>query len=305
MSEEQVRASRNQGGGSGDDVEDPRAGGALERRFRGFGYLFRGWAFVGKNTSLIKYCLIPTLLTILTFIGVAVFFLYKYAWIVSLFWAKPSSWLVVFWWVFYILFFFAAIIIGYVLFFVVQSIITAPFNDMLSERVEAIAYGNEPQPFSWSFMLKGLGRTVAHELAKLGIYLIWILPMLLLLFIPVVGTIAFTIGGFILTQRFLAYDHLDYCMARRDWSFARKRALLKTHRSLTSGFGSAVATILLVPVVGLLSVPMAAVGGTLLFCDLERVGALEEGATATAPDPSSPSADSESSAPKEKGEPTA
>jgi CysZ protein len=263
---------------------DPREGGSLERRARGFGYLFKGWAFVGKHTELVKFCLMPTLLTILTFIGVAVFFYYRYTWTVSLFWAKPDGWTVVFWWVFYILFFFAAVVIGYILFFVVQSIITAPFNDMLSERVEQVAYGNQPKPFSWSFMLKGLGRTLGHELAKLGIYLIWILPMLLLLFIPVIGTIAFTIGGFILTQRFLAYDHLDYCMARREWGFARKRATLKKHRALTSGFGSAVASMLLVPVIGLLSVPMAAVGGTLLFCDLEKVGALEEDATTTAPD---------------------
>lgn len=254
---------------------DPRLGGGLERWGRGFGYLMQGWAFVGKHPSLIKFCLLPMLLTILVFIGTFWGFWHYYADIVAFFWKKPDGWTAIFWWVFYVLFFFAAIMLGYVLFFVVQSLLTAPFNDLLSERVEEVAYGNAPKPFSLSFMMKNLGRTLVHELARLGIYLAWMVPLLLLNFVPVIGTIAFSVGGFILTARFLAYNNLEYCMARREWRFARKRQLLRDHRSLTNGLGMGVALVLLVPVVGLLSVPMAAVGGTLLFCDLDKAGAFE------------------------------
>ena len=40
------------------------------------------------------------------------------------------------------------LLLSYVAFFVVQAILSAPFNDLLSERVEQLAYGNEPPPFS-------------------------------------------------------------------------------------------------------------------------------------------------------------
>ncbi|MCK5795651.1 MAG: EI24 domain-containing protein [Deltaproteobacteria bacterium] len=255
----------------------------MEQRFRGLGYVFRGWSFVAKHTELVKFCVLPVILTLVVFVGLSILFYAKYTWFVSLFWAKPEGWTIVFWWPFAVLFVFAAIIIAYVLFFVVLSILTAPFNDFLSERVEQLAYGHEPRPFSWSFLLRGLGQTVLHELAKLAIYLAWILPLLFLNFIPVIGTVAFAVTGFILTARFLAYDHLDYAMARREWTFARKRGLLKEYRALTSGFGAGVAGVLLVPVVGLLSIPMAAVGGTLLFCDLEKAGAFDGEAAPSVP----------------------
>jgi uncharacterized protein involved in cysteine biosynthesis len=63
-------------------------------------------------------------------------------------------------------------------------------------------------------------------------------------------------------------------MDRRQWGFKAKWTLLKANRALTFGFGAAVALMLMIPLVGLLCAPTAAVGGTLLFCDLEQGGAL-------------------------------
>ncbi|MBW2733031.1 MAG: EI24 domain-containing protein [Deltaproteobacteria bacterium] len=258
------------------DPVDPRHGGRLDQLFRGMGYLFRGWGFIGKHPSLVKYCILPTVLTILVFLGVG-FLLYQYyGELVALIWAKPTFWLTrIFWYLLYVLIFVAVMLIGYVAFFVVQGIVTAPFNDLLSEKVEEIAYGREPQPFVWSIFAKGIVAAILHEVAKLALWLAVMIPLFLFSFVPVIGTLVFAIGGFITTTRFFAYDHLDYSMARRLWSFKRKRAALKQNRSLTSGFGAGVTLVLLIPVVGLLSIPMAAVGGTLLFCDLEKVGAFE------------------------------
>lgn len=255
---------------------DPREGGRADQLFRGMGYLFRGWGFVGKHGSLVKFCILPTILTILVFFGVGFLLYHYYGDLVALIWAKPSFWLWrIFWYLLYVLIFVAVLLIGYVAFFVVQGIITAPFNDLLSEKVEELAYGREPKPFVWGTFAKGIGMTLLHEVAKLSLWLAVMIPLFLISFIPVIGTVVFAVGGFITTARFFAYDHLDYCMARRLWPFKRKRAALKAHRALTSGFGAGVALVVLIPVVGLLSIPMAAVGGTLLFCDLEKVGAFE------------------------------
>jgi len=258
---------------------DPRQSNAIVRYFRGFGYLFRGWGFVfGKHPSLIKYCLFPLLINLLVFVGAAVALYFFYGDLVALIWAKPESWFSrIFWYIFYIFIFIAVMLLSYIAFFVVQAILSAPFNDILSERVEQLHAGQEPPPFSWSVMFAGLGRTILHELAKISIYLAVMIPLLALnIVVPVIGPMLFLFGGFYMTALFFGYDFMDFSMARRRWPFNKKWRLLKQNRALGLGLGSALAFALMIPVLGLLCLPMAAVGGTLLFCDLDKAGAFIE-----------------------------
>lgn len=260
-------------------VQDPREGGAFARLFRGAGYVAQGWSFVfSRHPSLLKLCLLPLLINLVVFGGVAVGLYFYYGDIVNWIWARPDSWIVrIVWYLLYVFIFLLVVLLAYVAFFVVQAILSAPFNDLLSERTEQLAYGKEPPAFSLGFMLKGLGKTLVHELAKLGIFLAIIVPLFLLNFvIPVVGPVVFLFVGFYVSAIFFAYDFMDFCMARRDWTFGQKWKVLKQNRALTVGFGSALAGALLIPVFGLLCIPMAAVGGTLLFCDMEQSGGFVE-----------------------------
>lgn len=253
------------------DFADPRRGNAIVRIFRGFGYLFEGWAFVfSRHPSLLKFCLLPLLINILVFSGVAVSLYFYYGDLVALIWAKPETWLLqILWYLAYIFIFLIILLLAYLAFFIVQALLSAPFNDLLSERVEILTTGEEPPAFSWDRLIRGLGKTMLHELAKLGIWVAIMAPAFLVSFVPVIGKPVFAVIGFYITATFFAYDYIDYSMARREWTFKEKRALLKQNRALSFGFGSSLAVALLIPVVGLLCVPMAAVGGTLLFCDLQ------------------------------------
>lgn len=274
MTTEMTAAAAASSGG-----RDPREGGAVNRFFRGFGYLFEGWGFVfGKHPALVKFCLLPLLINLLVFAGVGVALYFFYGDLVNLIWAKPESWLLrVLWYLAYVFIFVAILLLSYLAFFVLQAILSAPFNDVLSERVEELAYGRSPPPFAWARLARGLGATVLHEMAKLSIYVAVMLPLFFLnVIIPVLGPALFMFAGGYLTAKFFAYDFMDFAMARREWPFSRKWRVLKQHRALTIGFGSALAVALLVPLVGLLCVPMAAVGGTLMFCDLERAGAFAD-----------------------------
>jgi CysZ protein len=256
---------------------DPRTGNKISQLFRGFGYLFSGWSFVGKHPGLFKYLFIPLLINILAFIGVGFAVYYYYSDIVAWIWSKPDGWFGrIFWYLFYIFIFLTVLLLGYVAFFIVQAIISAPFNDLLSERVESIVYKRAPKPFSWGVLLAGLGMTILHELAKLSLWLLMMAPLFLLNFVPVIGFVVFPIGGLYISARFFSYDSMDLCMARRMWKFRKKWGALRRHRALTTGFGSAVAGSLLIPILGFFTMPMAAVAGTLLFCDLEQHGAFED-----------------------------
>jgi CysZ protein len=258
-------------------LQDPREGHLLARLFRGFGYLFRGFDFVlDKNPSLLKFCVAPLLISLLILSGVGVLLYFYYGDLVNWIWARPESWLLrILWYLMYVFIFLLVMLLGYITFFVLQAIVAAPFNDILSEQVEALAYGKEPPPFSMARLGRGLLLTVGHELLKLGVYLGIMLPLLLCKFIPLLGPPVLLFGGFYVTAVFTSYDFMDFSMARRELPWKTKWGLLKGNRALTMGFGASLATALLVPVVGSVCVPMAAVGGTLLFCDLERAGALE------------------------------
>jgi CysZ protein len=263
-------------------VSDPRDGFFFARAFRGGGYLLKGWGFVGKHPGLFKHCLAPLAINLVVFVGVAIGLYFFYGDLVNLIWAKPASWFArIFWYLLYVFIFLLVMLIVYVAFFVVQAILSAPFNDLLSERVEHLAYGHEPPAFSWPRFTRVLGRTLAHETVKLGIWVGVMLPLFLLnLAIPVLGPLLFLGGGFFVTATFLGYNYMDYCMGRREWELGRKWRTLRANGALSFGFGAAIAGALLVPVLGILCVPMAAVGGTLLFCDLERVGSFADGEVA-------------------------
>lgn len=261
-----------------EELIDPRQGNVATRLARGFGYLFKGWAFVLRHPSLIKYCLLPFMICLVVFAGVAGIFAYTYNDLIGMIWARPdSSFTRVLWYLFNVLLILLAVLLAYGAFFVVQAMIAAPFNDLLSEKVELIAFGNRTPPFSPRRAMGDVGRTVTHELGKISLYLGIMAPLLVFNWIvPVLGQAALLFGGFIITTTFFSYDYLDLCMGRRRWTFRQKWRALRRNGALSIGFGSALSAGLLIPLLGLMCIPMAAVGGALLFNDLERAGAFSE-----------------------------
>ena len=255
---------------------DPAIGTAVTRVLRGTGYIFQGWRTLNQHPGLLKYCIWPWLISVIAFGGVSVGFYFFYADIVNWIWSKPESWFMQgLWYLLYVFVLIVVVLMGYMVFFVLQGLLAAPFNDALSERVERLAYGQAtPKPPSIAEVFGTMGSAVGHELIKLSIWIGLMIPTLLVNFVPGVGAVVSSIGGFLITARFLAYDYLDFSMARRRWRFSEKWRVLRANRALTFGFGSGVALLLLVPVFGLLCLPMAAIGGTLLLCDLDQHGHL-------------------------------
>jgi CysZ protein len=251
---------------------DPREGRALTRFARGGSYLGRGWRFVFSNPRLLPYCLLPLLIAALLFVALVCLLIFHYGDLVNLFWARPASFFVrIFWYLFYVFIFLVVMLLSYAAFFVLQALLASPFNDLLSERVEELAAGRPPTPFSLERLASSVGRTLLHQAAKLGLYLSIMLPLLLLsLIIPVLGPLLLLFGGSTVTAFFLAWDTLEYAMDRRAWDLRRKWQLLGSNRALLLGLGGLLEAALLVPVLGLICLPVGAVGGTLLFIDLER-----------------------------------
>lgn len=153
------------------------------------------------------------------------------------------------------------------LFTLLANLIGAPFNGLLAERVEAHLSGQKAAPAPpWQTLLRSVPRLMASEVAKLGYLLLWLIPLLLLQFIPLVNVIAplllFAFGAWM-----FALEYLDYPLGNHGALFREVRTVARQRRSLALGFGAAVAVCSAIPLVNLIIMPVAVAGATALYVD--------------------------------------
>lgn len=161
------------------------------------------------------------------------------------------------------------------------SVIAAPFNDALSEAVEAIHTGATPRPMSLSRLLTDLRRTVGLELGKWIAYAAIMGPLLVLSWLlPGPGSLLYALFGSAISVLFFAIDYLDFSAARHDLNLRQRVALIRRNFSSVVGLGSALWVLLFVPGLNLFLMPAAVAGATLLFLDLRRVAVASTGAAA-------------------------
>jgi uncharacterized protein involved in cysteine biosynthesis len=156
-----------------------------------------------------------------------------------------------------------ALVVGALL---LANLVSAPFLDALSLRVETLESGEAPLEAAGSFsdVVRGGTRALGEELRRLLFFIgVWvaisvvgfIVPGAQLLVAPALT--AFTIF-------FLPLDYASYALDRREVSFARKREWLLEHRGVVAGFGATGFALCLIPVLNLVATPVLVVAGTLL-----------------------------------------
>ena len=169
-------------------------------------------------------------------------------------------------WVFTVVLFFG---LAYA-FTLLANLVGAPFNGLLAERVEAHLLGttSDPAP-SWQTLIKSLPRVLGSEIRKLLYLIIWMVPLLILQFIPVVN-IAAPILIFLFGAWMFALEYFDYPMGNHGLLFKEVRRELRGQRSSALGFGVVVAGVSLVPILNLFIMPVAVAGATALYVDQFR-----------------------------------
>lgn len=174
------------------------------------------------------------------------------------------SWLSWLHWLLWPLFVLTVLIVLFYGFSLVANLIAAPFNSLLAERVEKmIATAGAAPPVvesSWSDLLL----SPLTELRKLLYFLLWIIPLVVLLFVPVVNVIAPAVW-MLFTAWSLAVEYADYPLGNRGLHFQDQRRLLRRHWPLTLGFGGMTLLLTLVPVLNFLVMPAAVIGATLMW----------------------------------------
>jgi CysZ protein len=257
-------------------------GGAMRRFARGLRYPLAGLGELGRTPALWKHAALLVLLALASLGLVGWLTVLWGGSLVEGIWSAPEgegAWagvLSALHAVYALVLWVGLALLAYYVWLMVTSLVTAPVKDALSELVEARRTGKSGPAFSLGALLAEVGRTLRVEGGKLLLYAAVMLPLYGLSFaVPVVGQVLLTIVGWYFTSLFLAFDYLDWPMARRGWGFrARARALVRDNRALALGFGTACWFFLLVPILNVLFIPGAVVAGTNLFVDLDDAGAL-------------------------------
>lgn len=147
----------------------------------------------------------------------------------------------------------------------VGEVVLAPFLDGLAAATEAAFAGREIAPVKLGFVrsMRLESRAVARILLA---QIVLVVPLVLLALTGVGAVLAFVVTGWL-----SAVAWFDVPAARRGYSLALRRQLLRRNWPLALGFGMATQVGLLVPVFNLLFwAPAATIGASILILRMEK-----------------------------------
>jgi CysZ protein len=148
-----------------------------------------------------------------------------------------------------------------------------PFHEELSQRVEWAVTGTRHRP-TWSQWLAEGWWGLVHGAFTFGVWLLAMALSLALQLIPVLGSaLGFAVGA-LASAILLARETMDGPMSRRRFGYGRKLRVISENAVVSLTHGAWVALFMWVPLLNVVVLPFAVVGGTLLFLRLERGGRL-------------------------------
>ncbi len=229
---------------------------------RGSQYLLRGLKMLGEP-DLRPFIIVPLLINSLLF-SVAIYLLSQYfsGWIDYWLGLIPG-WLGFLDWLLWPLFALLVMVGVYFSFALFANFIAAPFNGLLSERVEQRQRGVTINDDGWKGLLASVPHALLRETAKWTYYLPRLVLLLLLSFVPLIGPLLWFLFG----AWMMAIQFCDYPMDNNRIKFGEMKRLLKQQRLSALGFGGLVSLAMLVPLLNLLVMPAAVIGATLFWID--------------------------------------
>lgn len=154
--------------------------------------------------------------------------------------------------------------ICYLAFTIFGGIITAPFNEKISQIVEERVCGYKaPELTFW----KDIYVSITGELKKLLFYFTGLFIFFIINLIPFAGNVISVTLGTIFSFFYNALDFLDYPLTRRLASFRTKLKATQAGGMVTYGFGAMAFLLMFLPIVNVLMKPLLVVAGTKLYYD--------------------------------------
>jgi CysZ protein len=232
----------------------------------GAGYFIKGFELI-RTPGIRRFVFVPLAVNLILF-SYAFYYMFlqleSYMLTLDNWLGESFSWLSNFIWPLAVLF---VLIVFSFIFSSVANWLAAPFNGLLSEKVEALLT-NQPLNNAGAFdVVKDIPRTLSRELTKLAYYLPRALAFFLLYWLlPVIGQVLW----FLFLAWMMAVQYKDYPFDNHKISFNRMCQALKQRQGLSYSFGITTALFSMIPIVNLVVMPVAICGATALWVDHYR-----------------------------------
>ncbi len=234
---------------------------------KGAGYLFKGFQLMNQQ-GVRRFAYLPMAINILLFSS-AIWLGYSQfdAWLNSLLPSWLPDWLMTaLMWLILPIFTALVSIIVFFSFSIVANFLASPFNGPLAEAVERSLTGQTPTALPWQQIIKDTPSVLWNELKKIKYFLLWIIPLFIFSWIPVVNIVA-PVLWFLFSAWMLTLEYHDYPMGNHHLKFPAQRDKLKSQRTLTLGFGIATLAVTMIPIVNFIVIPAAVAGATALYIE--------------------------------------
>ena len=144
-----------------------------------------------------------------------------------------------------------------------STLLASPFNDFLAESAEKHSTPALPPHPGGGFQHQL--RTLWIDVVKAGASGIMGIAALLLSWVPLLNILSFG-----LVFLLVCFQYISYPQTRRGVTLGHSVFFLFRHLPACLGFGAAISFLFAIPFVSSLALPVAVVGGTLLFAELRK-----------------------------------
>ena len=181
------------------------------------------------------------------------------------------------WWIVFsrvalwVLFAASALLIIFFSFTMVANLIGAPFNGLLSEKIEKHLTGRPGAQgrVNVSAFIKEIPGSILNEFHKLAYFVVFGGLVLALSLIPVVN-IAFPVLWILFVSRMALLEYMSYPMENHGLKFKEVKERLSGNKVQGLGFGLAVMVATMIPLVNFLIMPAAVAGATVMWVEQWR-----------------------------------
>lgn len=232
----------------------------------GAGYFFKGFELINKK-GIRRFVFVPLTINLILF-SIAFYFMYlqleNYMNLLNDWLPSWLEWLSILLWPLAVV---SVLILFSFIFSTAANWLAAPFNGLLSEKVEALLTGKPIAGGGFIDIIKDIPRTLGREWRKLMYYVPRAIGFFLLMWIlPVVGQVIW----FLFVAWMMAIQYKDYPFDNHKIPFHIMKASLRQHKGLSYSFGITVAVFTMIPIVNLIVMPVAICGATAIWVDHYR-----------------------------------
>jgi len=239
---------------------------------RGTAYLARGVTLI-KNPRIRPYVLIPLALNIILFGGLIWAGFSQLSTLIEWLMSFVPDWLAFLEGILWLFISSFALVLVFFTFPPIANIISAPFNAIMSEKIEELLTGRDIN--SNVSLMTIIKDSILSQIGKLVYIAFWSLGLLLISLIPLVNFMA-PFLWVVFGSWLLSLEYLDYPMGNHDLTFKQQKQTIKKRRGLALGFGGGIMVLTSIPVINFIVIPVAVAGATAMWVDeLSAGNALE------------------------------